>query len=152
MTKNFHLLILCHKGLTKRKSNMAAPIKLTIYNPETHESVKDLQTSLVPWGILKRAMRLAKHLGGISNLSNPMEVLASLEEDAIDELTGLVADVFPGKVTLEELNEGTEIGEMVTVLQAVVARAFGEFGAQDPANPTPAAKRAAATKAPGKRR
>lgn len=111
---------------------MAAPIKLTIYNPETHESEKELQTSLIPWGILKRAIKLAKSLGGLAGLdaANPMEALARLDESAVDELTGLVADIFQGKVSLEELNRGTEIMEMVTVLQAIVTRAFGEFGSK----------------------
>jgi hypothetical protein len=122
---------------------MAAPIKLTIYDPETHESVKELQTSLVPWGILKRAIRLVKSLGGVMDemktaqaAQDVMAVLDKLDEGTVDELTGLVCDVFGGKVTIEELNRGTEIMEMVTVLQAVVSRAMGSFGG----NPTPPGK------------
>lgn len=114
---------------------MAAPIKLTIYNEE-HESVKELQTSLVPWGILKRAIKLAKtiKLEG----KNQAELLESLDDEGFDNLTGLVADLFHGKVTIEELTWGTDALEMLTVLMAVVTKAFGEFA--NNGNPTPPGK------------
>jgi len=104
---------------------MAAPIKLTIYNDE-HEAVKELQTSLVPWGILKRAIKLAKTFK--ADGSNPTEMMASLDDESFDNLTGLVADLFHGKVTVEELTWGADAGEMAAVMQAIVTRAFGEFG------------------------
>lgn len=110
---------------------MATPIKLTIYNDE-HEPVKELQTSLIPWGLLKRAIKLAKTLkaDGMSQ----EEILQALDEEGFENLTALVADLFHGKVTIEELTWGTDATEMLTILVTVVTRAFSEFG-QNPTKP-----------------
>jgi hypothetical protein len=117
---------------------MTSPIKLTIYDPQTHEPKKELQTSLVPWGILKRAIKLAKSLDYDQKEEDSGDqintMLEKLGEDGFDNLTGLVADVFHGQVTIEEIEWGTETGEMINVLQAVVTRAFSEF--KKTGNPT----------------
>jgi hypothetical protein len=115
---------------------MAATIKLTIYNAE-HESVNELSTALVPWGILKRAVKLAKSLGTESLTQE--QVLEALGEEGFDNLTALVADLYHGRVTIEELEWGTEASEMLAVLQAVVTRAFAELGSAGP-DPTPPGK------------
>ena len=112
---------------------MASPIQLTIYSAD-HEPVKELSVSLVPWGILKRAIKLAKSLK--TDASKPSDMLDGLDEEGFDNLTGLVADLYHGKVTVDELQWGTDAGEMMAVLQSIVTRAFGEIGTgADPTQP-----------------
>ena len=50
----------------------------------------------------------------------------------MEELTGLVVAVFGDKFSIEELNEGADVSEMVAVLQQIVSTANGVT-----ADPTP---------------
>lgn len=111
-----------------------APIKLTIYDEDSNV-VRELSQSFVPWGIMKRAIRLGKSMRGLIDKSDG-EILEHMSEEDVDNLTGLVADVFGGRVTVEELEQGTEIQEMLAVLQAVITKAF--HASQ---NPTPPGRR-----------
>jgi hypothetical protein len=88
------------------------PVQLTLYNTDD-EPVKELSRLVVPWGILKRALRLVKSL-------DP----ENLNEDDLDTITALVAEVFGSdKVTIRELDEGADMGDMLSVLNMVVAKA-----------------------------
>lgn len=104
---------------------MAKPIEITLYNPETNEVVKTFTRSFVPWAILKKALRLQKTIDS-----------DEMTEDDVDELAGLVVAVFGDQFSLEQVNAGMDVGEMVTVLNAVIARAT-QF--TPPTNPTTAA-------------
>lgn len=106
-------------------------IKLTIYNSE-NEPIKELSQSFIPWGIMKRAVRLAKSLKMKTGMSQA-EMLEALNDETIDELTGLVADTFAGRVTLEELNRGVEVSEMLPVMVQIIHKSFG--AATDPTQP-----------------
>jgi hypothetical protein len=108
------------------------PIKLTIYNQD-NEPVKELQTSIVPWGIMKRAIKLVKSLKGSEGMSQA-EMLDALDDESIDLMTALVADVFSGRVTVEELNRGVELGEMLPVIMQIINKAFSGIGG-DPTQP-----------------
>lgn len=108
------------------------PIKLTIYN-EDSEPVKELQTSIIPWGIMKRAIKLVKTLK-VSEGMSQTELLDALDDESIDTMTALVADVFGGKVSVEELNRGVELGEMLPVIMAIINKAFSGMGG-DPTRP-----------------
>jgi hypothetical protein len=90
------------------------PMKLTIYDPETSEVKKDLVQLFVPWKLLKVAIRL---MGDIDQ--------TNLTEADMDAIAALVAEVFGGRVTVEELNNGSDIGEMFAVVEQIVAKANG---------------------------
>jgi hypothetical protein len=102
------------------------PIELTLYDPETSEKVKTYIRSFVPWAILKRAIRMSKSLGG-----------GDLTEEDMDELGSLVVAVFGDQFSLEEVNNGADIGEMMTVIMEVISRA-SQFVAGEKVNPPPA--------------
>jgi hypothetical protein len=109
-----------------------APIKLTIYDQEDESVVKEFSAHIVPWGIMKRAIRLGKSMKGLAG-NDDAAILEQMSEDDIDNLTGLVADVFGGRVTVEELERGATIPEMLAILQAVIGKAFG--ASQNPTVP-----------------
>lgn len=96
-------------------------MRITLYDPETNEVKGEFSRSIVPWGIMKRAIRLAGKLDK-----------GQMTDDVVDELTGLVVDVFGRQFTAADLENGAEVSEMLTVLNTVIAKA----GALAP-NPTP---------------
>ncbi len=89
-----------------------APIQITLY--DEHEEVKETYSrSRVPWGILKKAIRLSK-------LNTDLDKISA--ED-IDAIAGLVVEIFGDQFTIAELDKGADVSEMMTVLQAIVTRA-----------------------------
>lgn len=91
-----------------------AILKITLYDPETNDIKKEFSRSFIPWKVLKRAIRLMKNFD-----------VANISEDDADELAALVVDAFGGQFTLDELNDGADLGEMMTVLTGIMASAQG---------------------------
>lgn len=103
---------------------MPSPIVLTLYEPETEAVAKTLTRSFVPWKMLKQAIRLNKTLG-----EKPPE---QYEESDVDELTQFIIGVFGNGLTVDIVDEQTDVTEMITVLRAIVSRARGVM---DPTSP-----------------
>jgi hypothetical protein len=101
------------------------PIELTLYDPETNEVIQTFTRSFVPWEILKRAIRMKKIIGA-----------GDISEDDLDELAGLVVAVFGDQFSLEQVNKGTDVSEMITVINSVIGRA-SQFVEGRPANGNP---------------
>jgi 23S rRNA G2069 N7-methylase RlmK/C1962 C5-methylase RlmI len=98
-----------------------APLEITLYDPVTNEEIKTYTRSFLPWKLLKTAIRLSKGFDA-----------ENLSEKDLDQLAGLVVDVFGNQFSVEDLNNGSDVGEMATVLQAIMTRASSLM----PANPT----------------
>jgi hypothetical protein len=99
-----------------------APITITLY--DENDEIKGVYTrSIVPWEILKEAIKLQ----GID--------MNKVTEDDIDNMAGLVVALFGDKFSLEDLNKGSDVTDMMTVIQSVVAKSLKVF----PTNPTPQA-------------
>lgn len=96
---------------------LPTPITLNLYDPNTSELVKTLIRPFVPWKMLKKAIRLNKHLNA-KDVNN-------YDESDIDMLTQYIIDVFPEGLTIKMLDEQSDITEMVTVVRTVVNRAKG---------------------------
>lgn len=103
-----------------RQLMLQTPIKLTLYNAQD-EPTKEYTCSLIPWGILKKAIALTKGI-------DPTNVT---EED-LDAIAQLVVDVFGRQFSIADLDSGADVSEMLTVLKSVTARAL----ALVPSNPT----------------
>jgi len=86
-------------------------LKITLYD-ENNEVKAEYTRLFIPWKLLKASIRLMKKI----NLDN-------LTEDAADELAALVVEVFGNQFTVDDLNEGADISEMLTVIMTVAARA-----------------------------
>lgn len=100
------------------------PLVITLYDPETNEEKATFSRAFVPYKLLKAAIRLSKAI-------KPED----LNEDDADALASLVVEVFGNKFSVEDLNECSDITEMVTVLNMIMAKARGLMP-----NPTPPGK------------
>jgi hypothetical protein len=92
------------------------PIELNLYDAEDAIQ-RTLTRSVVPWGLMKRALRLANSFNKID--------MENMSEDALDELTGFIVAVFGDKVSMAELEAGADTADMMAVMQQVVAKAQG---------------------------
>ena len=88
-----------------------SPITLTLYDAND-EKIGDYSRTIIPWGILKRAVRLSKTM----NQDDPTE------ED-MDAIAGLVVEVFGNQFSVEDLSNGADVSEMITVLTAIMSKA-----------------------------
>jgi len=96
---------------------ISTPLKITIYDPETNDVRKEYSRSFIPWRILKKAIQISKTLAKIDQ--------AEITEADVDAIASLVVDVFGDQFTIAELNDGADLSEMMTVLQAIISKAEG---------------------------
>ena len=101
---------------------MNTPMVIHLYD-QNDEEVAVFSRSFIPWKALKKAIKLIKQID-----------LEDLKEEDIDLIAGLIAEVFGDKFTVEQLDDGADLGEMLAVLQNIMARANGIS-----LNPTPPA-------------
>ncbi|RPH60010.1 MAG: hypothetical protein EHM81_07110 [Chloroflexi bacterium] len=93
-----------------------APIELTLYD-DADEPIIKLSRVTVPWGILKKAVRLSKTL-----TQKPEDI----SDEQIDELTDLVVMIFgEEKVTRDDLEKRADVNDMINVIQSIVSRGRG---------------------------
>ncbi len=90
-----------------------APVELTLYN-EDDEPVSTFSKSVIRWGMMKQAIKLAKQMDGNEK---------DLTEESFDALTAFVCRLFDDKFTPEALEAGADISEIMTCFKAVVRRA-----------------------------
>jgi hypothetical protein len=95
---------------------MSSAIVITLYS-ENDETKTEHRRLIVPWGILKRAVKLSKNLGDGSNIS----------EEQIDEISDLLVENFGGSFTREELEKGADVAEIMVCFQSIQARANSLF-------------------------
>jgi len=94
-----------------------AYLVITLYDPATNEVVKEYTRTFVPWKLLKRAVKISKSIESFN--------ADDLSEEVIDELAALVVDTFGGQFTVDQLSNGADIGEMMSVLTGIMASAQG---------------------------
>jgi hypothetical protein len=93
-----------------------APVELDLYD-ENSDNIKHLSRVVVPWGILKKAVRLYKRIGKDAE---------EISEDSIDEMAGLVIEVFgEAQVSREELDKYADLGDMINLIKTLVTRGHG---------------------------
>jgi hypothetical protein len=90
-----------------------ANLSITLYDNDNEVTAIYTRT-FVPWKLLKRAIKLAK---GLST--------ENMNETDIDELSALVVEVFGDKFTVDQLNDGADVGEMMSVLTGIMSIAQG---------------------------
>ncbi|MCI0552555.1 MAG: hypothetical protein L0287_16515 [Anaerolineae bacterium] len=96
---------------------LSAPIVLNLYDPESQEITKTYTQVFVPWKLLKKGIRLQKQMGK----KEPDD----FEEKDIDALASYILTVFPKDLTIEMLDEQSDVAEMFAVVRSIVSRAKG---------------------------
>ena len=129
---------------------MQAPIELTLYN-ERDEPVKTYGRSIVPWGLMKKAMSLMEALDSIdaqpvAQPNGPLARFASwftrtrqpknANELSIAMLEAFMVEFYGGQFKAADL-KNADTAEMMSVLNSIMARAKSAM----PINPTPPRKR-----------
>lgn len=84
-----------------------APLKLTLYEPETCEVHGEYICNFVPLRYLKLAIRLSKSLVNIN----------------ADALTGLIVDLFDRQFSADDVRRYSEESDRSLLLQAIITRA-----------------------------
>jgi hypothetical protein len=90
-----------------------ANLAISLYNND-NEVVATYTRTFVPWKLLKRAIKLMQNFDA-----------SKINESDIDELAALVVDVFGNQFTVDQLNDGADVGEMMSVLTGIMASAQG---------------------------
>lgn len=111
---------------------MAKPIELIIYNSQ-HEPIKTLSASLVPWGLLKEAFRMGRSFSTMG--SDEKRVWEAIDNGILDEVIRLIAKLFQGQATVEEIENGCEAAEIFATFTAITKRAANAMGVRE--NPPP---------------
>ena len=99
------------------------PIQITLYDPANNEEIKTFTRTYVPWKLLKKAAALSDQVD-----------FDNVKPEDLDLIAMLVVDTFGGQFSLEEVDNGADVNEMIAVIQNIVARAKGIS-----LNPTPPA-------------
>lgn len=94
-------------------------MQISLYD-ENSEVTAEFRRSFVPWKLLKKAISLSKKL-------NPDD----MSDEDVDALASLVVEVFGNQFSVDQINNGADVGEMVTVLNTIVSKATNALG-----NPT----------------
>lgn len=92
--------------------NDFSPIELTLYD-ENDEVIHTYSKSIVRWGILKQAIKLAKIL----------DESGGFGDSDMDAISAFVCRLFDDQFTVEELENGAEVSEIMSCFRAVVRRA-----------------------------
>jgi len=106
---------------------LQTPLQITLYDPETDEVKANYSRVFVPWKVLKYAVNLAKNLDA-----------ANMTEEQLDQLAALIVEAFGNRFSIQDLNDGADISEMMTVLNQIIAKARGGEGPlENPPTPQP---------------
>lgn len=100
------------------------PIKLTLYDPETNEVVRELSRAFVPTGIFTEIVKLLP----LMDLKNPQKV----DPEAAESMYALISELFGGQIAVDQIKQGTDLNEFLALFETIVARVKTET----PTNPT----------------
>jgi hypothetical protein len=96
---------------------MNAPIVLNLYGQD-NELLRTCTRTFVPWKMLKKAVTLNKVIG--------KKQVDDYDESDMDALTSYIIEVFSGQaLSIEILDEQTDVTEMMNVVKAVMSKARG---------------------------
>lgn len=107
-----------------------APLRLTLYGAND-EIKRELTRSIIPWGILERAIDLQEEF---ENVQMQDGTPVSISREQVDKLTDFVVFIFDDTVTRDELKRGASIADMLQLYQQI----FRMVSQIMPRNPTTA--------------
>jgi hypothetical protein len=106
---------------------LLTPIKLTFYDRKTQEVIKEFSQSVITFGMLLRASQLSEIIESAEKKEKKWwmwwEKNITKEEEQINAMLKLVVDLFDNQFTIDELRDGADVSEVVTVLRSITSRA-----------------------------
>jgi len=110
-----------------------APLSLTLYGID-NEIKRQVTRSIVPWGVLERAIDLQESLSELQldDQGQPVVTDVQLFRSQIADLTDFVVFIFDDAITPEEIKRGASIKDMFALYQQIFVM-VGQIK-----NPTPA--------------
>lgn len=85
---------------------------LTLYD-ENDEIINEYTKSRIPWGFMKKALRLC----GIDD--------KNIDEKTLDEISDFVCELFGNRFTRKELEDGATMDEIFALLHSIASTAEG---------------------------
>ena len=119
---------------------MYPPIEITLYG-KNDEVIGTYTRNVIPWGLLKKAISLQRQMEDKKQPDASKRFWefwkktpdTTAEEAQLTAISAFVVELFGNKFTVKQLEDGADIGEIMTVFRAVINRA----NASVKANPTP---------------
>jgi hypothetical protein len=90
---------------------LGTPIQFTLYGDDD-EAIKTYSRARVPVMFAERAIELSTSITG-----------DNLGQDQLMALYQIVVDFYGGQFTVEDLRKGADLGELISVLEAISTRA-----------------------------
>lgn len=105
------------------------PIKITLYEPKTHEKKAEYEQPIITFETLFRAAALSEVANAKPKRKRwwmwwekaPTKAPTN-EQAQIDALLRLVVDFFDGQFSVEDLRKGADISDVMSVLQSIMGR------------------------------
>lgn len=94
-----------------------APLKIVLYGVD-NEIKRDVTRSIVPWGILERALDIQEQFESLPTTENGQP---QLTREQVQTLTDFVVFIFDDTVTSEELKRGASVQDMLALYNQVFA-------------------------------
>lgn len=94
----------------------ATAMRIVLYG-DNDEVKATFSRSFVPWRLLKQAVKLQKTLSKADG--------GEVSEEDLDNLASLVVEAFGNQFSIDDLNDGADVAEMMTVLRTIVNKAAG---------------------------
>ena len=112
------------------------PIKLTLYDSKTQTPIKEYQQKVITFEILTAAIQLQELFS-----EQPQNKLHWWwqkpifdEKKQIQALLELVTEFFGRQFTVEQLREGADVSEVMTIIRMITGRA-GRIVTENPTRP-----------------
>lgn len=107
------------------------PLRLILYGAND-EVKRELSRSIIPWGILERAIDLQDEFESLQADADGGPV--NISRDQIQKLTDFVVFIFDDTVTSDELKRGASVADMFNLYTQI----FRMVSQSMPSNPTKA--------------
>ncbi|RPI90330.1 MAG: hypothetical protein EHM40_18660 [Chloroflexi bacterium] len=108
---------------------MPPAIEITLYGKDD-EPIKTYERSIIPWGMLKKATRLMDQFEEPKPEAKKKwfwqkeeDANVRPEEKQMEAISQFVVDLFGNQFTVKELENGADMGEIMTVFRSVITRA-----------------------------
>ncbi len=112
------------------------PIRLTLYDPETQEIKSEYKRNVITFAMWLASIQLQEAFEDIPEKKRRWwwQPHISPETAQINALLELVTHFFGNQFTVEELREGADISEVMTIIRAVIGRG-GLIASANPTGP-----------------